>query len=92
MFKRLRPYIFDAHTNVRENRTEAKTVHRQQNSHKHRNNETKLDIWNTTVRYGSHFKHRYLRTIPNQTFVYDSRRSLVRAEWGYPKGSPKTNR
>jgi hypothetical protein len=29
------------------------------------------------------------RTLPIEIFVHDSGRALVRAEYGYPKGSPK---
>jgi hypothetical protein len=55
------------------------------------NTQTNLDLWNTTVGYGSHFKHRTPRTFPIQSFVHDCRRTLVHAEYGYPKGSPNTN-
>jgi hypothetical protein len=30
-------------------------------------------------------------TLPIQSFAYDSGCTLVRAEYGYPKGSPNTN-
>jgi hypothetical protein len=31
------------------------------------------------------------RTLPIESFVHDNGRTLVRAEYGYPKGSPNTN-
>jgi hypothetical protein len=40
---------------------------------------------------GFHFQHRNPRTLPIESFAYDSGRTLVRAEYGYPKGSPYTN-
>jgi hypothetical protein len=32
-----------------------------------------------------HFQHRNPRTLPIETFAHDSGRTLVRAEYGYPK-------
>jgi hypothetical protein len=49
------------------------------------------DLYNTTVGYGVHSKHRNPRTLPIQSFPQDCRRTLVRAEYGYPKGYTNTN-
>jgi hypothetical protein len=43
---------------------------------------------NTTLGYGFHFEHRNPRTFPIDSFAHDSGRTLVRPEYGYPKGSP----
>jgi hypothetical protein len=48
--------------------------------------------WNTTLRYCFHFQQRNPRMLPIKRFVHDSGRTLVRAEYGYPKGSPITNK
>jgi hypothetical protein len=56
-----------------------------------RNTHTNPDLWNTTVGYGLHFKHRNTRTLPIYSFAHDCGRALVRAEYGYLKGSPNTN-
>jgi hypothetical protein len=37
---------------------EVKTLHKQQNCHIQSNTQTNLDLWNTTVGCGFHFKHR----------------------------------
>jgi hypothetical protein len=37
------------------------------------------------------FQHRNSRTLPIESFAHDSERTLVRAEYGYPKGSPYSN-
>jgi hypothetical protein len=50
-----------------------------------------LDLQNTALGYGFHFQHRHSRTFPNESLTYDSGRTLVCAEYGYPKGSPNTN-
>jgi hypothetical protein len=47
--------------------------------------------WNTTLGYGFHFQQRNRRTFAIESFGHDSGRTLVRAEYGYPKGSPVTN-
>jgi hypothetical protein len=41
--------------------------------------------------YGFHFQHRNPRPFPIDSLAHDSGRALVRAEYGYPKGSPNTN-
>jgi hypothetical protein len=41
--------------------------------------------------YGFHFHHRNSRTFPIESLAHDSGRTLVCAEYGYPKGSPNTN-
>jgi hypothetical protein len=51
-----------------------KTPHKQQTSHIYKNNQTKLDIWNTTMGYGFHFKHRN-----SIMFPIESGRTLVGA-------------
>jgi hypothetical protein len=33
----------------------------------------------------------FIRTFPIESLAHDSGRTLVRAEYGYPKGSPNTN-
>jgi hypothetical protein len=47
--------------------------------------------WNTTLGYGFHFQQRNPTTLPIESFAHDSGRTLVRAEYGYPKGSQITN-
>jgi hypothetical protein len=56
----------------------------------HNNTETNLDLGNTTLGYGFHFQHRNPRTLSIESFVHDSGRIFVRAEYSYPKGSPVT--
>jgi hypothetical protein len=55
------------------------------------NIKTNLDLRNTTLVYGFHFQHRNFRTFPIESLPHDSGRTLVCAEYGYPKGSPNTN-
>jgi hypothetical protein len=81
----------NAHQNALATWTEVKALHKQQNSHIQSNIQTKLDLWNTTVRYGHYFKHRNPRMLPINIFAHDCRRTLVHAECGYPKGSPNTS-
>jgi hypothetical protein len=52
---------------------------------------TNLDLRNTTLVYGFHFQNRNSRTFPIESLALDSGRTLVCAEYGYPKGSPNTN-
>jgi hypothetical protein len=40
---------------------------------------------------GFHLQNQNSGTFPIESFAYDSGRALVRAEYGYPKGSPNTN-
>jgi hypothetical protein len=47
-----------------------------------------MDLWNTTLRYSFHFQYINLRKFPVDSFAHDTGRTLVRAEYGYPKGSP----
>jgi hypothetical protein len=44
-----------------------------------------------TLGHGFHFQHRNSRTFPVESLARDSGRTLVCAEYGYPKGSPNTN-
>jgi hypothetical protein len=44
-----------------------------------------------TLGYGFHFQHRNPRTFPIESLAHDSGRTSVRAECGYPKGSPNTD-
>jgi hypothetical protein len=53
--------------------------------------QTNLDIRNRTLEYGFHFQHRKSRMLPIESLVHDSGRTLVRAEYGYPKESPNAN-
>jgi hypothetical protein len=50
-----------------------------------------MDLLNIILVYGLYFKYRNPRTFPVYGFAHDCRRTLVRAEYGYPKGSPNTN-
>jgi hypothetical protein len=50
-----------------------------------------LVLQNITLGYGFHFQHRNPKMLPIESFVHDSGRTLVRAEYCYPKGSPDTN-
>jgi hypothetical protein len=50
-----------------------------------------MKLLDTTLGYGFHFQHRDLRTLRIESLAYDSGRTLVCAEYGYPKGSPNTN-
>jgi hypothetical protein len=52
---------------------------------------TILDLRNRTLGYSFHFQHRNSRTLPIEIFAHDSGRTLVCAEYGYPKESPHTN-
>jgi hypothetical protein len=79
------------HQNVLVTRTQVKTLYKQQTPHIKNNSQTNLDLRNTTLGDGFHFQHRNPRTLPVESFVHDSGRTLVRAEYGYPKGSPNTN-
>jgi hypothetical protein len=38
-----------------------------------------------------HFQHKNSRTFPIENLAHDIGRNLVRAEYGYPKGSPNTS-
>jgi hypothetical protein len=51
-------------------------------------------IWNwiTSLGYGFHFQHRKSGRFQIERFANDSGRASVRAEYGYPKESPNTNR
>jgi hypothetical protein len=46
---------------------------------------------NTTLGYCFHIQHRNFETFPVEDLGHDSGRTLVRAEYGYPKGFPGTN-
>jgi hypothetical protein len=54
----------DAHQNALATSTQVATLHKQQTSLIQSNPQTNLDLWNTTVGYGFHFKHRNHRTLP----------------------------
>jgi hypothetical protein len=43
----------------------------------------------TALGYGFHFQHGHSRMFPVESLAHDSGCTLVRAEYGYPKGSPK---
>jgi hypothetical protein len=47
---------------------------------------------NTTPGYVFHFQYRNHRTIPIEGLAHDSGRTLLRVEYGSPKGSSDTNR
>jgi hypothetical protein len=47
-----------------------------------------LGSMNKTLGHGFHFQHRNSRTPSIESPSHDSGRTLVRAEYGYPKGSP----
>jgi hypothetical protein len=40
---------------------------------------------------GIHFQHRNSRKLAIESLAHDSGRTLICAEYGYPKGSPNTN-
>jgi hypothetical protein len=52
--------------------------------------QNKLDLQNTTLRHSFHFQHRNPRMLPIESFVHDSRSTLVCPEYSYLKGSPPT--
>jgi hypothetical protein len=64
--------------------TQVKTLYKQQT-------QTNLDLLNKTLGYGDHLQHRNSATFPVEDLAYDSGRTLVRAKYGYPRGSPNTN-
>jgi hypothetical protein len=66
-------------------------LYKQQTSHIQNNTQTSLDLRNTTVGHGFHFQHTNSRTFPIESLAHDSGRTLVLAEYGYPKESPNTN-
>jgi hypothetical protein len=47
-----------------------------------------LDLQNATQWYSFHFERRHSRTFPIESLDNDSGHTLVRVEYGYPKGSP----
>jgi hypothetical protein len=71
--------------------TEVSTIHKQQTFLILKGTQTNLGLRNKTLGYGLHFQHRNLRTFPIESLAHDSGRTLVCAEYGYPKGSPTTN-
>jgi hypothetical protein len=79
------------HQNVLATRMYVKILYKLQTSHRQNNIRTNLDLRNTTLGYGFHFQQRNSRTFPIESLAHDSGRNLVRAEYGYPKGSPDTN-
>jgi hypothetical protein len=79
------------HQNMLVTRIQVKTLYKQQTSLIQSNTQTNLDLRNTTLRFGFHFQHRHFRMFPLENLVHDSGRTLVRVEYGYPKGSPYTN-
>jgi hypothetical protein len=54
----------DPHQNALATWSEVKTLQAQQNAYIQSNTKTNLDLWNTTLGYGFHFKHRNPRTLP----------------------------
>jgi hypothetical protein len=81
----------DAHKNALATWTEVKSLHKQQTSNIQTNNQTRLDLRNTTPEYCFHIQNIHPGTFPFESFTHDSGRILVRAEFGYPKGSLNTN-
>jgi hypothetical protein len=79
------------HQNVLVTRTQVKTLYKQQTSLIQSNTKTNLDLRNTTLGYGFQFQHRNFGTFPVKDRAHDNGRTSVRAEYGYPKGSPNTN-
>jgi hypothetical protein len=79
------------HQNVLVTRTQFKTLYKQQTSLIQSNTQTNLDLRNTILEYGFHIQHRNFGTFLIEDLAHDSGRTLVRAEYGYPKGSPNTN-
>jgi hypothetical protein len=65
--------------------TNVRILDKEQNSYVQSNTQTNPDLWNTTVGYGFHFKHRNPGKLPIKSFAHDCRRTLVRAEYGYPR-------
>jgi hypothetical protein len=61
--------------------------HRRENL-KSYNDQTNLDVPNTTLRHGFHFYHRNHGTFAIKSYAHDKGRTLVRAEYGYLKNSP----
>jgi hypothetical protein len=80
-------YPHQNHQNILVTRTQVKTLHKQQTN----NTQTNLDLRKTTLGYGFHFQHRNPRMLQIESFAQVSRRTLVCAEYGYPKGSLITN-
>jgi hypothetical protein len=72
-------------------RTQVKTLYKKQTSLIQNNAQTNLDLRITTLGYGFHFQHRNSRMFPIESLAHDSGRTLVCAEYGYPKGSPNAN-
>jgi hypothetical protein len=77
--------------NVLVTRTQVKTLYKEQISNIQSNTQTNLDLRNTTSEYGFHIQHRNSGMFPVEDLAHDSGRTLVRAEYGYQKGSPNTN-
>jgi hypothetical protein len=67
------------------------TLYKQQISHILNNTQTNLDLRNTTLGYGFHFQCKISLNVSNRNLGHNSGRTLVCAEYGYPKGSPNTN-
>jgi hypothetical protein len=72
-------------------RSKVKTFYKQQISLTQGNNQTNLDVWNTTLGYGFYFQRRNPRTLPIESFVHDNGHNLVSAASIRPKGSLNTN-
>jgi hypothetical protein len=53
--------------------------------------QTNLDLWNTTLGYGFHIQYRNFGMFAVEDLAHYSERTLVRAKFGYLKGSPNTN-
>jgi hypothetical protein len=70
---------------------QVKTLYKQQTSLIQNNTQTNLDLRNTTLGYGFHIQHGNFGMFPVEDLAHDSGRTLVRAEYGYPKGSPNTD-
>jgi hypothetical protein len=72
-------------------RTQVKSLYKQQTSLIQSKTQTNLHLRNTTLGYGFHFQHRHFGTFPVEDLAREIGRALVRAEYGYPKGSANTN-
>jgi hypothetical protein len=74
------------HQNVLVTPTKVKTLYKQQTLHIYIN-KLKPNLWNTTLGYGFHFRHRNSKTFPIESLANDSGCNLTCVEYGYPKGS-----
>jgi hypothetical protein len=66
-------------------------LYEQQTSIIQSNTPTNLVLRSTTLGYCFHIQHINFGMFPVEDLAHDSGRTLVRAEYGYPKKSPNTN-